>query len=121
MNRRDFFGSLGGLAALGAMPPIASSQENGPHQTTLTHGDGKAIAKVARFDIPHSWKRLGLLLQRTIEGPGSSVIGDPCIVRDEDINGWRMFLFFDPPGCGQAVCPQGLDPGAGHWRLYEHH
>jgi hypothetical protein len=108
MNRRNFFGSVGGLAVLEAMPSIARSQEP---------GDSKAIPKVTQFDIPHSWKRLGLVLQRTIEGPGSSVIGDPCIVRDEDIDGWRMFLFFDPPGCGQAVCPKGLDPMPGHWRM----
>lgn len=67
--------------------------------------------------IPDAWQRCGLIIQRSIAGPGSSVVGDPCVVRDDDIGGWRMFLFFDPPGCGQAVCPAGLDPGAGHWRL----
>src|SRR5438445_3670976 len=115
MNRRDFFSSLGALAALGAMPSVANSQD-GPRQITLAEGNPEANAKVTKFDIPHSWKRLGLVLQRTIEGAGSSVIGDPCIVRDEDIDGWRMFLFFDPPGCGQAVCPKGLEPGPGHWK-----
>jgi hypothetical protein len=52
-----------------------------------------------------------------MNGPGSSVVGDPCIVRDDDIDGWRMFLFFSPPGCGHAVCPKGLEPGPGHWKL----
>jgi hypothetical protein len=52
-----------------------------------------------------------------MSGPGSSVVGDPCIVRDDEIDGWRMFLFFAPPGCGQAVCPAGLEPGPGHWKL----
>jgi hypothetical protein len=28
-----------------------------------------------------------------------------------------MFLFFSPPGCGQAICPKGLEPGPGHWKL----
>jgi hypothetical protein len=45
------------------------------------------------------------------------VVGDPCIVRDDDIDGWRMFLFFSPPGCGHAICPKGLEPGPGHWKL----
>lgn len=32
------------------------------------------------------------------------VVGDPCIVWDEEIKGWRMFLFALTPGHGQAVC-----------------
>jgi hypothetical protein len=26
-----------------------------------------------------------------------------------------MFLFYDPPGCGQAICADRTDVGAGHW------
>jgi len=43
------------------------------------------------------------------------VAGDPCIVWDEEVSGWRMFLFYAPPGHGHAVCS---DPMArGPWEL----
>ena len=45
MNRRDFFSSLGALAALGAMPSVANSQD-GPRQITLAEGNPEANAKV---------------------------------------------------------------------------
>lgn len=56
------------------------------------------------LDPPTRWSRLGLLIPRRAAGPGSHVVGDPAIVWDPDLPGWRMFLFMDPPGHGQAVC-----------------
>jgi hypothetical protein len=69
------------------------------------------------FSIPEAWTRRGVVLPRTRHGAGSSVCGDPCIVWDDQIGGWRMFLFYDPPGNAQAVCQQGDDLGPGHWKF----
>ena len=55
-------------------------------------------------------KRIGLVLGRPASGPGHDVMGDPCIVWDDDIGSWRMFVFSAPPGHGHAVC-RGGDPG----------
>ena len=60
-------------------------------------------------DPPTAWRRLGLLIPRRASGPGSLVVGDPAIVWDEELPGWRMFLFMDPPGHGQAVCRTTVD------------
>jgi hypothetical protein len=114
MNRREFCFSMTGLGALAAAPPVPIPRAESRTGDANAGVEGAAVEK---YDIPGSWRRAGLVLQRGFEGPGSSVIGDPCIVRDDDIDGWRMFLFFDPPGCGQAVCPQGLDAGPGHWKM----
>lgn len=69
------------------------------------------------YEIPRYWKRAGLILPRSPEGPGSEVIGDPCIVWDEERKGWRMFLFCEPPGHGQAICLSPNDVGAGQWEF----
>ncbi len=74
-----------------------------------------SIAPTA-YDIPQAWERGGLVLPRTVLGPDAEVLGDPCVVWDDEIGvagGWRMFLFADPPGHGQAVCrtPCEVDPG----------
>ena len=71
----------------------------------------------ARISIPTKWTRAGLVLPRAAEGPGSHVVGDPSIVWDATIGGWRMVMFFDPPGHGQAICRGGLETGAGKWEL----
>jgi len=63
------------------------------------------------------WRRRGLVLPRAAAGEGSEVVGDPCVVWDDDINAWRMFLFYSPPGCGEAVCGFSDDPGPGRWKL----
>jgi len=47
----------------------------------------------------------------------SSVSGDPCVVWDEAINGWRMVFFYSPPGHGQAVCLNLDDLGPNNWKL----
>lgn len=68
------------------------------------------------YRIPTSWKRAGLILGRSADGPGSEVLGDPSVVWDDDIGGWRMFLFMAPPGHGEAVT-HGTDAGPGAWRI----
>jgi len=55
-------------------------------------------------EIPHAWSRIGCQLTRNKQGFGHEVVGDPAIVWDADLPGWRMFLFCSPPGHGQAVC-----------------
>jgi len=63
------------------------------------------------------WERRGLILSRPRTGDGSDVVGDPCVVWDDEIRSWRMFLFLAPPGTGEAVCETPDDPGPGRWRL----
>lgn len=67
------------------------------------------------IQLPSSWTHEGLVLSRRHNGGSSDVAGDPCIVWDEAIAGWRMFLFFDPPGCGQAACLNRTSVGSGQW------
>lgn len=67
--------------------------------------------------IPGTWTRRGLVLGRQNDAKGSGVSGDPCIVWDEAIHGWRMVLFYDPPGAAQAVCLNQDDLGPGQWKL----
>lgn len=64
-----------------------------------------------------NWVRRGLAIPRSGSGPGADVVGDPCIVRDDEAKVWRMVLFFSPPGAGEAVCEDLADPGPGKWRL----
>jgi len=45
------------------------------------------------------------------------VVGDPCIVWDETIPGWRMVLFCDPPGHAQAICRSATEVGPGAWEF----
>ncbi len=71
----------------------------------------------AVFDIPTRWEHGGLVLARTSSGAGSRVVGDPCIVRDERVGGWRMVLFCSPPGHAQAVCRSISDVGPGTWEF----
>jgi len=101
MNRRDFFSSMAGLAALATSASNARSRELATQDAKAPKAgtDKKPIA----FEIPQAWRRSGLIIQKSMNGPGSSVVGDPCIVRDDEIDGWRMFLFFSPPGCGHAI------------------
>lgn len=69
------------------------------------------------YELPQSWKRSGLILPRSAQGPGSEVIGDPCIVWDAELPGWRMFLFCAPPGHGHAICRNVSDVGPGQWEF----
>src|SRR5262249_24608375 len=68
-----------------------------------------------RFAIPRTWTRRGVVLERHKGEHGVS--GDPCIVWDETIRGWRMVLFYDPPGHGQAVCTNRDNLGSGQWKF----
>jgi hypothetical protein len=117
MNRRDFCFSVSGLATLAAMPSVANSQADEAEGAEVRRVNDKTRSPAVKYEIPPLWRRCGLIIQRSMSGPGSDVVGDPCIVRDDEISGWRMFLFFDPPGCGHAICPQGLDAGPGHWKM----
>ena len=65
------------------------------------------------FVIPNTWARQGVVLER--QKADSGVCGDPCIVWDEDIHGWRMVLFYSPPGHAQAICTNLADLGPGQW------
>ncbi len=68
-------------------------------------------------DIPTDWQRGGLVIPRGSDRQGGGVAGDPCIVWDETIGGWRMVLFYSPPGHAQAVCRTPDDVGPGRWEL----
>jgi hypothetical protein len=67
------------------------------------------------FTIPGAWSRRGVVLERQKSDHGVS--GDPCIVWDEAVKGWRMVLFYEPPGHAQAVCLNSNDLGPGHWKF----
>jgi hypothetical protein len=69
----------------------------------------------SEMTIPKEWARNGLVLPRQSDAAGVS--GDPCIVWDEDVNAWRMVLFFDPPGHAQAVCASLDADGRGVWKV----
>jgi hypothetical protein len=86
---------------------LAIPQEAPKERTEPAHG----------FTIPHSWARRGPIMERQKDEQGSGVSGDPCIVWDEAINGWRMVLFHDPPGHAQAICLNHDDLGPGQWKF----
>jgi hypothetical protein len=77
----------------------------------------KSRAEGTGFSVPRTWERRGLVLERQKHTKDSSVSGDPCIVWDEAITGWRMVFFYSPPGHAQAVCLNRDDVGPGQWRL----
>ena len=72
-----------------------------------------------RIQIPESWQRGGLVLRGEDSGWGGFVVGDPCVVRDEEAGIWRMFLFVLPPGHGfglgfavRLVTGMSVQPGS---------
>lgn len=67
------------------------------------------------FAIPKTWARKGLVIPRGDKDGG--VAGDPCIVWDEDVKVWRMFLFYSPPGHAQAIDTDRDNVGPGHWKF----
>jgi len=71
----------------------------------------------ATYDIPRHWSRQGLVLARDKSAGNCSVAGDPCIVWDAELPGWRMVLFFNPPGHAHAICRSTADIGPGRWEL----
>lgn len=68
-----------------------------------------------KISIPTDWERRGLAVGRRLTDTGESVAGDPCIVWDDEVNGWRMLLFYAPPGHAHAVCRDPL--GRGPWTV----
>lgn len=73
-------------------------------------------------DIFLHWRHEGLILPRQmINNLGGinnyGVAGDPCIVWDEEINGWRMVLFYDPPGHAQAISYQRTPTSLKDWQF----
>ena len=76
-------------------------------------GNGSGGVRVAP---PSAWKRAGLVLEAGADGVGAQVLGDPCVVRDDEAGLWRMFLFALPPGHAEATCAgDPADPKA--WTL----
>ncbi len=67
--------------------------------------------------LPGKWTRTGLVLARDERGGNSSVVGDPCIVWDEEVPGWRMFLFHSPPGHAHCICRSREQIGRGCWEM----
>jgi hypothetical protein len=72
---------------------------------------GQLVTADIRISIPTEWERRGLAIGRAQTDTGESVAGDPCIVWDEEVKGWRMFLFYAPPGHAHALCPDPLARG----------
>ena len=75
------------------------------------------MTKAQSMDIPHVWQHAGVVIPRKQVGAASSVAGDPCIVWDDTLPGWRMVLFYEPPGHGQAICRTPEQVGPGHWEF----
>jgi len=99
----------------------ASIQSNGLKIVSIELASAEEMTKEkpessGGFSIPHSWTRRGLIMERQKDEQGSGVSGDPCIVWDEAIRGWRMVLFHDPPGHAQAICLNHDDLGPGQWK-----
>lgn len=76
------------------------------------------MKKPRAFSIPASWRRLGLVIPRNREGFGTAIMGDPCIVWDDEIENWRMFVFALPPGHGHARCETN-DPASSDSWIFE--
>jgi len=70
-------------------------------------------------DIPTVWTHQGLIIPRPLEKNGYGVMGDPCIVWDEEVSTWRMVLFCDPPGHGQSICLHQTDGLPDQWSPVE--
>jgi hypothetical protein len=75
----------------------------------------RRISPLGKFVIPQKWKHAGLVLSSAGQEASCDVVGDPCIVWDEEASLWRMFLFHSPPGHGQAVCDVISSRGPSRW------
>ena len=69
------------------------------------------------IEIPKAWTRRGLVIPRPAGDDG--VMGDPCIVWDDEISAWRMFLFSSSPGHGQSICLEEIDGIPARWSPVE--
>ncbi len=74
------------------------------------------LMKSAPLEIPRRWSRRGLVIPRA---QNDGVVGDPCIVWDEEINTWRMVLFCQPGGHGQTVCVETVGGVPSRWSPVE--
>jgi len=72
--------------------------------------------KTFALDIPTQWTHGGLVIPRLKE---EGVMGDPCIVWDDDLATWRMVLFCDPGGHGQSICLHSTDGVPDQWSPVE--
>jgi hypothetical protein len=97
------------LASVFALPGTSGAAAPG------TYADPTSLA--GGFSIPNTWTRRGVIMERKKDQAISSVSGDPCIVWDDAINGWRMVFFYWPPGHAQAVCLDRDDLGPGKWKM----
>jgi hypothetical protein len=88
------------------MPQECSDRISGKHGRK-----GWLVTADIRISIPTEWERCGLTMGRRQTDTGESVAGDPCIVWDDEAKGWRMFLFYAPPGHAHAVCRDPLAKG----------
>src|SRR5262249_25236336 len=111
LRRKELLGYkiLQVVCALGVLGMSAASAQDVSQKPRESKTEGGGFA------IPTGWTRRGLVLERQHKDKGVS--GDPCIVWDDAVQGWRMVLFYDPPGHAQAVCTNRDDPGPGHWKL----
>lgn len=72
---------------------------------------------------PESWERLGTIMRRGAPGEyDASVIGDPCIVWDEEAQKYRMFYFAQRHVNGKeenrnacAISKSATEVGPGEW------
>jgi hypothetical protein len=115
-GKRFVLGSAIG-AAMVAVFWVAAFALAGPVRSPPPETPPETIDQREGFSIPDGWIRRGVVLERTRRGAGSSVCGDPCIVWDEAVNGWRMVLFYSPPGHAQAVCSCGDILRPGDWKF----
>jgi len=72
---------------------------------------------MTEMEVPSTWQHAGVVVPRKQVGANSSVAGDPCIVWDDTLPGWRMVLFYEPPGHGQAICRTPDNVGPGSWEF----
>jgi hypothetical protein len=73
------------------------------HDNPIVKNDREVSSVSTSTTTQTPWTRSGLVLQRTASGAGSEVVGDPCIVWDPDVDGWRMILFYSPPGHASSI------------------
>src|SRR5262245_19486379 len=99
---------LGAVSLVGAMSARAQDVSRTPPVKPETHSG---------LAIPSAWTRRGVVLERQRRDQGVS--GDTCIVWDEAIQGWRMVLFYDPPGqprpSARSAMTWGRDNGS--WKV----
>jgi len=67
------------------------------------------------LELPLTLERTGLVLSRRALVANAEIVGDPCVVWDEQARAWRMFLFVQPGGHGHAVCPEDQNPAGANW------